>query len=297
MYYDAIIIGSGPAGITSGIYMKRAELNVLIISNNEGSLNKKYKIENYYGFQNPIMGEDLYKNGINQAKKLGINIINKEVVGIKYLVNGFEIITANQGMDEQYLAKFIVIATGANRKKVNIKGIDEFEGRGVSYCAVCDGPFFRNKEVAILGSGEYAIREIEELIPIAKNVTMLTNGEAVLTTRIDVDIEENKIKEIKGKLNVERIEFEDGTSKDVDGLFIAQGIASSIDFAKKIGAKINNNSIVVNNNMETSVPNVYACGDCTGGIMQISKAVYEGMISGLEIIKKYREEKGSNKNE
>lgn len=297
MYYDAIVIGSGPAGITSSIYMKRADLKVLIISNNESSINKKYTIENYYGFEEPILGEKLYENGIKQAKNLGVDIIIKEVVGIKYYDNGFEIITANQGIDEKYLAKYIVIATGVNRKKANITGIDKFEGRGVSYCAVCDAPFFRNKEVAVLGSGEYAIKEIEELMPIAKNVIMLTNGECPIENRANIEVKSNKIKEVKGDSKIEEIEFEDGTSKNVDGLFVAQGTASSIDFAKKIGAKINNNSVVVNNNMETTVQNVYACGDCTGGTLQISKAVYEGMIAGLEIIKKYREEKGLNRNE
>lgn len=297
MYYDVIVIGSGPAGITASIYMKRANLNVLVISNNASSLNEKYTIENYYGFQEPITGKILYENGIKQAQNLGINIIDKEVVGIKYSDNGFEILTANQGIDENYLTKFVVIATGVNRRKPDIKGIDDFEGKGVSYCAVCDAPFYRNKDVAVLGNGEYAIREIEELIPIAKNVTMLTNGETAPENRLDIRIEQNKIKEIRGTLNIEEIEFENGSSKKTDGLFIAQGTASSIDFARKIGAKINNNCIVVNNNMETNVPNVYACGDCTGGILQISKAVYEGMIAGLAIIKKYRKEKGNNENE
>lgn len=289
--YDSIIIGSGPAGITSSIYMKRAGLNVLVISHNSSSLEKTYEIENYYGFENPISGKDLYEAGIKQAKNLGINVVNKEVIGIKYAGNGFEITTANQGRDEKYLSQFVVIATGTNRNKPDIHGIKEFEGKGVSYCAVCDAAFYRNKEVAVLGSGEYAIGEIEELLPVAKNVTMLTNGEDAIETRLDIEIEKSKINELRGNTKIQEVIFEDGSVKKIDGLFIAQGTASSIDFAKKIGAKINNNCIVVNNNMETTVPNVYACGDCTGGILQISKAVYEGMVAGLEIIKKHRESK------
>ena len=287
--YDAIVIGGGPAGITASIYIKRAGFNVIVISNEKSSLNKTDKIENYYGFEKPISGEELEKNGINQAKNLGIEVINKEVIGIKYLtIDGYEIITANQGRDEKYEAKFVIIATGANRNKPNIKGLEEFEGKGISYCAVCDGAFYREKNVAVLGSGEYAIGEVQELLPIAKNVMMLTNGEEPIKIREKIEINENKIQEIKGNQKVEEIKFENGNSKKIDGLFIAQGTASSIDFAKKIGAKVENNVIVVNENMETTAPNIYACGDCTGGIMQISKAIYDGMKAGLAIVKKLR---------
>ncbi len=286
--YNVIIIGAGPAGITAGIYLKRAGFNVLIISNNNSSLLRTFKIENYYGFENGISGEELYNRGINQAKNLQIPIVDSEVIGIKYLDNSFEIITANQGIDNQYIAEFLILATGINRNGPEIKGVKEFEGKGISYCAICDGPFFREKEVAVLGSGEYAIGEIEELKPLVNNVTMLTNGESPIETRLDVDVKCDKISEFRGDSKLEEVVFEDGTSKKVDGVFIAQGTASSVDFAKKIGAKIENNAIVVNNNMESSVPNVYACGDCTGGILQITQATYEGMIAGLDIIKKLR---------
>lgn len=289
--YNIIIIGAGPAGITAGIYLKRAGYNVMIISNNVSSLKRTYKIENYYGFENGVSGEELYNKGIKQAENLEIPIVNSEVIGIRYVDNCFEIVTANQGIDEQYIAEFVILATGVNRNSPAIKGIKEFEGRGISYCAVCDAPFFKEKNVAVLGSGEYAIGEIEELKPIAKNVTMLTNGEKPVEKRTDIEIDQDKINEFRGTSKIEEIVFESGETKKIDGVFIAQGIASSVDFAKKLGARVENNAIVVNNNMETTVPNVYACGDCTGGVLQISKATYEGMVAGLDIIKKLRSDK------
>lgn len=288
--FDSIVIGSGPAGITASLYMARAGLKVLVISKKESTLDKTEKIENYYGFEEPISGEKLKEKGIKQAQRLGVDILEKEAISIKYSENGaYEVIVANQGKDEEYIAKTIVLATGVNRNTATIKGIKEFEGRGISYCAICDAAFYRNKNVAVLGNGEYAIGEIEELLPIVSNITMITNGKEPIEYRIEkVDINTKKIKEFRGDTKVQEIEFEDNTKQNIDGIFIAQGIASSVDFAKKLGARIENNYIIVNENMETTVPNIYACGDCTGGILQISKAVYEGTKAGMEIIKKLK---------
>ncbi len=290
--YDSIIIGSGPAGISSAVYMVRAGLKVLIISKNKSSLNKAEKIENYYGFEEPISGKKLNEDGIKQAKRLGAEFLEKEVISIRYYENEcYEVLVANQGKDEKYIAKTIVLATGTNRNRPNIRGIKEFEGKGISYCAICDASFFRNKDVAVLGNGDYAIGEIEELLPIVKSVTMLTNGLKPIEYRSDkLDINTKPIREFRGTSRIEEIEFEDNSVKEINGVFIAQGTASSVDFAKKLGAMVENNYIVVNEKMETTVPNIYACGDCTGGLLQISKAVYEGTVAGLEIIKKLKKE-------
>lgn len=287
--YDSIIIGSGPAGITASLYMIRAGLKVLIISKNQSALDKTEKIENYYGFENGISGKELNENGINQAKKLGVEFLEKEVISIKYTEDGYEVIVANQGMNEKYIAKTIVLATGTNRNKPRIKGIKEFEGRGISYCAICDAAFFKNRNVGVLGNGDYAVAEIEELLPVVKSVTMYTNGLDPIEYRSDnVNINTKKIREFRGGNIIEEIEFEDDTVEEINGIFIAQGVATSTDFAKKLGAMIKNNYIVVNEKMETTVPNIYACGDCTGGLLQISKAVYEGTVAGLEVIRKLK---------
>ena len=288
--YDCIIIGSGPAGIAASLYMARAGLKILIISKNESSLDKAEKIENYYGFELPISGKQLNENGIKQAKMVGAEFLEKEVIAIKYAENNcYEIIIANQGKDEKYVTKTVVLATGVNRNKPNIKGIKEFEGKGISYCAICDAAFYRNKNVGVLGNGDYAIGEIQELLPIVNSVTMLTNGLEHVEYRSDkLEINTKKIREFRGNSKIEEIEFDDDTKQEISGIFIAQGTASSVDFAKKLGAMIEKNYIIVNEKMETTVPNIYACGDCTGGLLQISKAVYEGTVAGLEIIKKLK---------
>lgn len=280
MLYDVIIIGSGPAGISASLYTKRAGLETLIVSKGIGTLNKVEKIENYYGTPS-ISGKEIQKIGEKQAKSLNIEIKNEEVMQIDYGKN-FIVKTLNH----EYETKTIIIATGSNRKVANIKGIKELEGKGVSYCATCDGFFYKGKDVAVLGSKEYALHEAQNLLPIAKSVTMLTNGEQPVEKRTEgIEIEENKIRELRGTNSIEEIEFEDNTTKKIDGLFVALGTASSSDLARKLGIILDEkNNIKVDSKMETNIKGVYACGDCTGGILQISKAVYEGMTAGMSVI-------------
>lgn len=280
--YDSVIIGSGPAGITAAIYMKRAGLNVVVIGKDDGALGKTNKVENYYGFENPISGNELLENGRKQAKRLGITIVEDEVVLIEIIDNGFQIKTVNSSFE----AKTALLATGADRQIPNIKGMKEYEGKGVSYCAICDAFFYRNKKVAVLGSGNYAINEINTLLPVAASVTMITNGEKPIENRSsEIPIVEKKITEVRGdESKIQQIDFEDESNLNIDGLFIAVGVASSTALARKIGAMINGKNIVVNEKQQTNVPGLYAAGDCTGGILQISKATYEGMKAGLDII-------------
>lgn len=284
--FDVIIIGAGPAGISTGLYTKRANLKTMIIYQNNSSLEKAELIENYYGFSKGIIGKDLYKEGINQAKNLGIELKNEEVINIKMKENGFDIITDKN----QYKTKNIVLATGNKKNVPKIKGIQEFEGRGISYCAVCDGFFYRNKDIAVIGNGKYAISETNELINLANQITILTDGEKAPEIRADnVNIDTRKIEEIQGKKRVEQIKLEDNTIIKTDGIFVAKGVAGSNEFAKKLGIITNKDKIVVNEKMETNIPGIYACGDCTGGVLQISKAVYEGTKAGLEIIKRVKQ--------
>ena len=279
--YDVIVIGSGPAGITAAIYSKRRNLSILVISKGNGTLQKAEKIDNYYGFENGISGKELYVNGIKQAKNLGIDFIEDEVINIEY-INQFTIETVNS----KYEAKAVILATGVSRNVPNIKGIKEFEGKGVSYCAVCDSFFYKGKDVAVLGDGNYAIHEFETLKPIASSVTILTNGNTMVENRdSSIEVNSKKIREFRGDTKLEKVEFEDKTIQNLNGVFIAMGTASSSDLARKIGARIENNNIVVNENMETTVPSLFACGDCTGGLLQISKAVYEGAKAGLAVLK------------
>lgn len=167
-----------------------------------------------------------------------------------------------------------------------IKGVENYEGKGISYCAICDGFFYRNKDVAVLGEGEYAISEALDLVDVANKVTILTNGMPSKETRHPKIIFNNKkIKELTGSNErIENIEFEDKSNLNISGLFIAQGMATSVDLARKLGIVLNKNNIQVDENMNTNLPGIFACGDCTGGLLQISKAVYEGMKAGLSVI-------------
>ena len=217
MLYDVIIIGSGPAGISASLYAKRRKLSVLIISKGDGALGKTEKIDNYYGFPKGISGQELYKNGINQAEILGVDIVQDEVVSLSYMEN-FEIETVNS----HYETKSVILATGTNRQAPNIKGIKEFEGKGVSYCAICDAFFYKGKDVAVLGNGNYAIHEMEQLKPVVNSVTILTNGEEMVENRyIDVEVDDRKIREFRGDSKIQEVEFEDNTRQNISGIFVA----------------------------------------------------------------------------
>lgn len=303
--FDVIIIGAGPAGISAALYARRANLSVLVLHAGIGSLEKARKIENYYGFPAGISGEELYRNGISQAENLGIEILKKEATEIR--INGDFSFTVSDGKSG-FSAKSVVIATGSKKLKPKIRGIEEFEGKGVSYCAVCDAFFYRNKNVAVIGDGKFAVSEAEELSNVAAKVSILTDGKG--TGEIEKILEEEKIsgkftldsrkiKEIKGDENgkVSGIIFEDGSDMNTDGIFVALGKAGAADFAKKLGLALKGDSIGTNEKTETNIPGVFACGDAAGGLLQVSKSVYEGAKAGLqaaEFIRKSRESKQSD---
>lgn len=276
--YDCVIIGKGPAGITSAIYLKRAGFNCLVIGKDGGNLAKNEKIQNYYGIEE-ITGKELLLKGIQQAQNLGIQIITDETIEIEYN-NNFLVKTINK----QYEAKTVILATGNKRKTPNINGINNFNGKGISYCAVCDGFFYKNKEVVVIGNGEYAINEVNHLLPLAKKVTMLTNGKEIDNKNTNINIDNREINEFRGDTSLKEIVFNDNSNIKVDGAFIALGTATSTDLAQRLGVIIKDNKIVVNEKMETNVKGLFAAGDCTGGLLQISKAVYEGMKAGLSAI-------------
>ena len=274
--YDVIIIGAGPAGISAGLYAKRAGMNVLILYYGESNLEKATKIDNYYGFAEGISGKDLYQEGIKQAENIGIEVKNEEVVTIQKTDKNFTVKTVNG----EYLSKTAIISTGNKKLRPNIKGIVEFEGKGISYCAICDGFFYRNKSVAVIGDGKFALSEAEHLKKIASNVIILTNGKSI-ENRKEYETITKKIKEIHGESKVKQIEFEDNSKIDIDGIFIAIGEAGGSDFAKKMGVILQNDNIVVDENMQTNIEGLYACGNATGGLLQVCKAVYEGAKAGL----------------
>lgn len=286
--YDLIVIGAGPAGISAALYAKRANLDVLVLHYGKSTVGEAHKIDNYYGFPEGISGEKLYNNGIEQVERLGAQVKEAEVVGIENLGKHFNVKTAKG--DFEGLA--VIFATGNKKVKPNISGVKEFEGKGVSYCAICDAFFFRNKNVAVIGNGKFAVSETKELSHVVGNVTILTNG--LDKPDCDYDVNDKKIKSIAGDVKVNKVVFEDDTTLDIDGVFIALGEAGASDFAKTLGLFQNGDNIKVNENMETNVKGIYACGNITGGLLQVSKAVYEGAKAGLSVIDYIRKMKGEN---
>ena len=280
--HNVIIIGAGPAGISSALYTQRAGIPTTVISKDAGTLMKAHKINNYYGFVEPIDGEVLASNGMEQAKAIGVEFVDGEVVDISY--NGHYIIsTASDAMQ----ADGVVIAMGASKKSPNIDGLLRLEGSGVSYCAVCDAFFYRGKNVCVIGSSEYAKHEATELMPLANSVTVLANGEDI-NADFECDVISDKIHSIEGKDKVEKVLFENGKSIDTDGVFVAVGSAGSTEIARKMGIAVENGYIVTDENKSCGYPGLYAAGDCTGGLLQIAKAVYDGALAGTQLIKYIR---------
>ena len=275
------IIGSGPAGVSCALYVARANIPVIVFTNHKSSLLKAKAIENYYG-TGKITGEELYYKGIENLKKLNVPIYEEEVLNIVWQENF--LIETNKNT---YSANSIVLATGTSKKAPNIPNLANLEGKGVSYCATCDGFFFKNKKVAVIGSEEFALHELEYLKNIVSEVTLLTNGK---TINCDSSIlkKETPIKKILGESKVEGILFEDGTSIEVDGIFIANNYPDSNILAKKVGILSIDGEINVNHSMETNIPKVFAFGDAIKGTKQVAKAVHEGMQVALQIINDYK---------
>lgn len=273
---DVIIIGAGPAGISAAVYAKRGGLDVIVIAKGAGALLKAERIENYYGFGSPVSGKELFDSGVAQAGRLGIEVVSDEVLSLDF-DGGF---TAKCTSGE-YKAKRAVLATGVSRPAPKIPNLKELEGRGVSYCAVCDAFFFRGKSVAVLGAGEYALEESEVLLKTASNVTLLTNGaapEAKFDERIKIVT--SPLASVDGEGRVTGVTLKSGEQIALDGIFIAMGTAGATALARKLGAALAGNSVVVDENGETTVKGLFAVGDCTGGMLQVAKAVYEGARTG-----------------
>lgn len=274
---DTIIIGGGPAGMSAAIYLKRFRKDVTVIMKDCGALGKTEVVENYYGF-NTIGGKELVRTGIDQAKKLGVEIIEDEVINLSFDGN-YLVKTAKN----EYKAKTVLLATGSNRSKLRVKGFEEFVGSGISFCAICDGFFYKNKKLAIIGNGKYMEEELSVLKDYTKDILVFTN-DTELEVEVDVKVINSKIIELQGSKTLEKIITKDGEYL-VDGMFVAMGTASASDFATKMGAEVSNNKIVVNPEHETNIPGLYAAGDCIGGLLQISKAVSDGAVAATSINK------------
>lgn len=294
-----IIVGAGPAGIAAALYAARANINPLVINSGIGALEKAEKIENYYGLERPLSGKELFETGIQQAKALGVRFLDTQVVGI----GGFDTFTVHTS-EGSYETESVILATGGKRAVPKIPGIKELEGRGVSYCAVCDAFFYRGKDVAVLGNGDFALHEAEELKNLAASVTIYTDGKLPkFSKESEIRVNTMKIQSVTGEDKVEGLQLlpeisaMDGEEVQemfipASGVFVAVGTAGSSEIARQMGAELTEKGhIRVNERMETTIPGLFAAGDCTGGLLQIAKAVYEGSQAGISAIQYVRSRK------
>ena len=283
--HDIVIIGKGPAGISAALYAVRSGMKTLVVGNSIGALEKAKLIENYFGLERPMSGAEIQSRGEKQIVGLGAELINTEVTGISMEETFVVETTAGR-----FPCKAVIIAVGKSHKSTDIPGIIELEGKGVSYCAVCDGFFFRGKTLGVLGSGDYALSEAMHLSGFAKEVTIFTNGKPFTATgenpfKLDI----RKIKSLLGEAKISGLLMEDGEEVAIDGLFVAIGQASAADFAFKLGVTMEDGNIKVDADGMTNLPGIFAAGDCTGGLNQMSTAVGEGAVAGhraSEFVKK-----------
>lgn len=287
---NLVIIGSGPAGISASLYTARSNLSPLVISKGMGALEKAEKIDNFYGSEEGLTGPQLHEKGIQQAKRLGVRFLETEVLGIREEEN-FIVITSAGEIE----TKTVLLATGIKRATLNVPGRKELEGKGISYCAVCDAFFYRQKKAVIIGNGDFALHEARVLKPLAREVVILTNGEpAAFSETPEFSVDTRRIISFEGEDRLRAIAFEDGQQMETDGAFLAIGTAGSGEIARQMGAELTEKGhIKVNEKMETTIQGLYAVGDCTGGMLQIAKAVYEGAAAGIAISSFFRKNKNN----
>lgn len=279
--FDVCIIGSGPSGVQAGLYLLRAQKSVVFFTSDKlGSLVSAHKIENFYGV-GETSGEELYKKGIVEVERLGASI--KWGI-VSHIIPDFDsntyVITDNKNTVK---AKTVLLAMGKQIQKnleyeINAKS-------GVSYCATCDGFFYKNKKIAIVGNSEYTLAEYKHLLNVTKDITIFTNGEKNSVFSKNCITNQNKIIKIENTkdLRVE-IYLNDDSVYSFDGVFIAEGHFSINQLASTLGVQIKDDCVVVDDKMKTNINGVYACGDLIGGPYQIAKAVNDGMKAGLSIL-------------
>lgn len=300
--YDLIIIGAGPAGLAASIYAARYKLDHLILGMElGGQLSEVPSIENYPGFPH-ISGSDLVGKFMEHLENLGMNIKRESVASIKKRDDGFFEVETGNG---KYVSQTLIMAMGAEYKRMNIPGEKEFTGKGVSYCATCDAPFFKDKTVAVIGGGNSAAVVALELTDYAKKVYILYRDklsadpiwiERMRANRKIEEVPQTQIIEIKGTEKVERILldkcFNDKTFLEVDGVFIEIGSEPGIELARKLGVETDpQNYIKVKEDMSTDVPGIFAAGDITTGsnkFRQIITAAAEGAVAAASVYRKLR---------
>ncbi|MEK6757805.1 MAG: FAD-dependent oxidoreductase [Nanoarchaeota archaeon] len=298
--YDVVIIGGGVVGYSAAIYCGRLKLKTIVIEKEiGGNLAKIDDIENYPGFQK-ISGINLVNKIKNHAKNYEVEFYNGEVVKVSKTKNCISVKTKKN----DYLAKTIIFCTGSKVRKLEIPGEKEFEGKGVHYCALCDGPLYKNKVLAVAGGGDSAAKEALLLSKYAKKIYMIArnklkpnpiNDERIKQNKKIQIIEDNQIQEIKGDKFVKEIvlknKLNNSNTLNIDGIFVYIGHIPLSDLAVELGVKINKNKeIITDKESKTNIEGIYAAGDVSEGkfkqaITGVGEAV-KAVYSAYEYITK-----------
>jgi thioredoxin reductase (NADPH) len=293
--YDVVIIGGGPAGLTAGIYAARARLKNLLLEKGAtgGWIINAGVVENYPGFPDGVNGLELADAMQQQAVKFGLETLIAEVTGLE--VNGEQkVVKTDEG---DVTARAVIVAGGSDRVKLGVPGEEEFTGRGVAYCAVCDGYFYRDVPVAVAGGGNAAMNEALELTKFASKVTVIHRRDELRATKIlqeralaDPKIEflwNTLVEAIEGKDTVKRLRLKnvqtgEKSTLDISGIFVAVGFRPNTGYLKKVINLADNGTIITNEKMETDVPGIYAAGDIRAdSIRQVAAAVGDGAVAAI----------------
>lgn len=304
--YDIIIIGGGPAGLTAGLYAARARLKVLLIDNPliPSQAMVTAEVENYPGFPESICGPEIVERIKKQGEQAGIEFTNGEVKSIKSIDTKWQV-----NIDDKAQEAFsLIIASGARPKELGVPGEKKFCGRGVSYCAVCDGALFRNKDIVVVGGGDTAIEEALFLTRFVKSIKIIHRRDRLRAAKIleervlkDKKVEviwNSNVKEILGEARVEGVRVMNTktvreTTIPCDGVFIFVGLIPNTGFINSLVELDNDNYIITDDNMHTSKEGIFACGDCRRkSLRQIITACGDGATAAHEAQKYVERLKG-----
>jgi len=297
--YDVIIIGGGPAGLTAGLYNARARLNALLLERLApgGQVLTTDRVENYPGFPDGISGFELMDRMKTQAEKFGLKIQSDEVTSLELSAKHKAVLTGSGSLE----TKAIILCCGATWKKLGIEGEDQLMGKGVSFCATCDGPFYRNQEVAVIGGGDTALEEAIFLTRFVSKIHLVHRRDKLRATKVlqERALSHEKIEilwdsvpvRILGEKGVEGIELKNVKTqnvfrRNVQGVFVFIGTLPNTDMVKGLIRLDENGFVVTDDNMQTSVSGVFAAGDIRSKLFrQISTAVGEGATASYAVEK------------
>ena len=303
--FDVIIIGAGPSGYTAGIYCSRAGYDTLILSGilPGGQLVNTTEVENYPGFENGIMGPDLMIDMRKQCQRMGTTIIDDVVVDVDFRREPFKVLTDS----EEYEGRAVIIATGANPRKLGIEGEEAFAGKGVSYCATCDGPFFRNLEIIVAGGGDSAIEEATFLTKFASNVHLVHRRGELRASKIMQEraLSNEKIKfhwdsavtEVKGDQKMQQVilknlKTNEETTLDAGGLFVAIGHDPNTQLFKDQIELDDAGYVILKNKTHTNIEGIFAAGDVHDrSYRQAITAAAFGCMAAIDVDKYLTESK------